>query len=52
MAFLAIDRGIDHITGVGQRLPQKPLEVFIVFNKQNAHDDLSMPPTPAATHAA
>ena len=44
MSFLAVAGRVDDIAGIGQRLLQQALQILVVFNKQNAHDQC--PPCP------
>ncbi len=44
VAFLAVERDVDRIAGVGQRLLELAVEIGIVFDDEKAHGDV--PSTP------
>jgi hypothetical protein len=44
MAFLAVESAIDDIAGVGQRGGKLPIEIWIVFDNEQAQETLRRKP--------
>jgi ABC-type branched-subunit amino acid transport system permease subunit len=40
VAFFAIGGHVDDITGIGQRLLEKALQILVILDQQNAHEIL------------